>query len=170
MGTAAFPEAVQIDRCVWNYQTGSGCPARFDCSLVQAHHKPTGKPGGRDCAKLAFRQDRSTTAPPRDSQVHVEVPLPCEVQTLNVGSNCKCDGENYIKSINIPGYIVDCQPFVQNPSGDSFSISFASSVDASNSQLTATRDDANSCWCDSTLNVQCCIIAPVALAMLVKSS
>jgi len=162
--------AVQLDRCVWNYQTGSGCPARFDCNLVQVHHKPTGKPLGRDCAKLARQADRSTPSPPRKAELGIKLPLPCEVQTLNVGSNCKCAGENYIKSINIPGYIVDCQPLVQNPSGDSFSISFASSVNGSGSQLVATRDDSNSCWCDNILNVQCCVIAPLALATLGKST
>lgn len=37
-------EAVQIDKCVWNYQTSFQCPKDFDCSLVRAHHKPK-KPG-----------------------------------------------------------------------------------------------------------------------------
>merc|ERR1712176_157104 len=89
--------------------------------------------------------------------------LPCQMQTVNVGSNCKCSGENYIKSISVPGYILACQPFVRNPSGDAFTVTFMPSADALGSQLTATRYDSNSCWCDNTLNVQCCIVPPAAL-------
>eukprot|EP00928_Gymnodinium_smaydae_P062621 TRINITY_DN46439_c0_g1_i1.p1 TRINITY_DN46439_c0_g1~~TRINITY_DN46439_c0_g1_i1.p1 ORF type:complete len:364 (-),score=86.25 TRINITY_DN46439_c0_g1_i1:34-1125(-) len=32
--------AVQIDRCVWNYQTSYQCREGFDCTQVRAHHKP----------------------------------------------------------------------------------------------------------------------------------
>eukprot|EP00927_Polykrikos_kofoidii_P029686 TRINITY_DN25631_c0_g1_i1.p1 TRINITY_DN25631_c0_g1~~TRINITY_DN25631_c0_g1_i1.p1 ORF type:complete len:383 (+),score=48.36 TRINITY_DN25631_c0_g1_i1:88-1236(+) len=39
-------ESIQIDKCIWNYQTSFQCKSDFDCKLVRAHHKP-GRPGQR---------------------------------------------------------------------------------------------------------------------------
>ncbi|CAK0900540.1 unnamed protein product [Prorocentrum cordatum] len=49
-------DPVQIDKCVWNYQTSFQCPKDFDCSLVRAHHKPK-KPGKNpnECLKLGVK-------------------------------------------------------------------------------------------------------------------
>eukprot|EP00931_Biecheleriopsis_adriatica_P063732 TRINITY_DN3865_c0_g1_i1.p1 TRINITY_DN3865_c0_g1~~TRINITY_DN3865_c0_g1_i1.p1 ORF type:complete len:376 (+),score=82.51 TRINITY_DN3865_c0_g1_i1:89-1129(+) len=38
VGSSSF-QAVQVDRCIWNYQTASNCE-HFDCARVRAHHKP----------------------------------------------------------------------------------------------------------------------------------
>lgn len=151
-------KAVVIDRCIWNYQTGIQCPRDMDCETVRVHHKPNGKPLGRDCSKLAFRVPPSTPALPA-SVNEEETALPCEVRKINIGPNCKCDQPNFVKTIDVPGLAVGCQPVAKNPSGDSFRITWARSTEGINFRLTATRDDADSCWCDNTLDVECCIIS-----------
>ena len=52
----SFVDAAQIDRCIWNYQLGSGCKKDLDCRHVRVHHKPTRKTGGTECQKLAFQE------------------------------------------------------------------------------------------------------------------
>ena len=44
--------SLQIDKCIWNYQTTFQCDTNFDCSRVRVHHKPM-KPGSdpRECLK-----------------------------------------------------------------------------------------------------------------------
>ena len=46
--------ALQIDKCMWNYQTSYQCN-NFDCSRVRVHHKPM-QPGSdhRECLKSAW--------------------------------------------------------------------------------------------------------------------
>ena len=51
----SFVDAAQIDRCIWNYQPGSGCKKDLDCRHVRVHHKPTRKGKGTTCQKLAFQ-------------------------------------------------------------------------------------------------------------------
>jgi len=46
--------ALQIERCIWNYQTDFDC-WDFDCSKVRAHHKPN-EPQGHDGECLKFGQ------------------------------------------------------------------------------------------------------------------
>jgi hypothetical protein len=52
--------AAQIDRCVWNYQTSSGCKPDFDCDKVRLHHKPTRERGSdpNECEKMKYRERR----------------------------------------------------------------------------------------------------------------
>ena len=47
--------ALQIDKCIWNYQTTFQCDRGFDCSRVRVHHKPM-KPGSdpRECLKRKY--------------------------------------------------------------------------------------------------------------------
>lgn len=157
--------AVQIDRCVWNYQTGSNCPRKFDCGLVRAHHKPNGKHPGRDCTKLAARTELHYPTPGPLPPPSAASTLPCEIQNVQVGANCNCKppGPNDVKTISFPGYPVACQPEAFDPSGDSFAISVAPTAGANAFRLTATRTDADSCWCDQ-LAVKCCVVRPEVVA------
>lgn len=158
---ASAVDAEQIDRCIWNYQTGSGCPARFDCKLVQVHHKPTSKPVGNDCGKLAFAKTVKSPAPALLRAHGPEAALPCEVQPVKIGANCKCKERSFIKTIDVQGYLVGCQNWIKNPSGDQFSISI---VPDKVSKLTTTREDAEACWCDDHLEVKCCVVLPGVIA------
>lgn len=156
-----FPEAHVVDRCIWNYQTGNGCPARFDCSRILAHHKPTSKPEGRDCGKLRFA---AKDLPSLSSPVVPDGPelrRPCSVQDVKVGKNCFCNQpSSSVKRISVPGFIIACQPWVKNPSGDAFSLVWSSSAAGSN--LTTTREDADACWCDDVF-AKCCVVPLDAL-------
>jgi len=161
---SAMP-TVQLDRCVWNYQTGAGCPGRFDCDLIQVHHKPTGQPMGYDCPKLALKAARPTTPAPPSGEDSPEAQLPCELQGVDIGTSCHCaDGAAAgVKTISVPGYAVACQPMVRNPSGDEFAIRFRRDPDNPKSfLLTTTRWDADACWCDG-FKAKCCIVPPSAL-------
>ncbi|CAE7690777.1 CPK1, partial [Symbiodinium microadriaticum] len=122
----------QIDQCVWNYQTGSHCPYKFDCNLVKAHHKPTQKEHGRDCPKLKYRSATTTTTPATPKE-----PKPCQVVQVQIGASCKCGGV-FSKSVVVPGAIQDCERASCNNSGDQFSISFTGS------RVTATREGPQS--------------------------
>lgn len=53
-------EAVQIDRCIWNYQTSFQCKSKNFCHEVRAHHKPTGPRGSdqNECEKFKHAQAR----------------------------------------------------------------------------------------------------------------
>ncbi|CAD7922148.1 unnamed protein product [Amoebophrya sp. A25] len=58
--------AASIDRCVWNYQTSSGCetPSKLPtCELVRGHHKPAemGSDAG-ECLKKGLKQLRAEKA------------------------------------------------------------------------------------------------------------
>eukprot|EP00439_Symbiodinium_sp_Y106_P033198 s1101_g3.t6 len=118
----------QIDQCVWNYQTGSHCPYKFDCNLVKAHHKPTQKEHGRDCPKLKYRSATTTTTPATPKE-----PKTCQVAQVQIGASCKCGGI-FSKSVEVSGAIQDCERASCNNSGDQFSISFTGS------RVTATRE------------------------------
>merc|ERR1740121_3006545 len=154
--------AVQIDRCVWNYQTNSGCPRRYDCTQIVVHHKPTKDSGGYDCNKLEFRKPIPAPAPPPPPGPAAT--LPCKMQKVNIGSNCKCDTPgNNVKTVKLPGYAVGCQLEKTTGSGDSFSIVTSPVQGEASYRITATREDAPSCWCDD-LDVQCCIVSAEAMA------
>lgn len=155
-GTQSGMKAVQIDRCVWNYQGGSGCPARFDCNLVRVHHKPTSKPTGFDCGKLQFTPRGFPVASPMSK--HDDVSR-CSIRPVDVGPNCKCDGANNIKTVEVKGFIVVCQGWVKTDVGDEFTLAWKVDSESQTSLLTATRYDAESCWC-AELQVQCCIENP----------
>eukprot|EP00434_Breviolum_minutum_P025349 symbB.v1.2.022398.t2/scaffold1985.1/size93608/7 len=49
--------ALQIDKCMWNYQTSYQCN-NFDCSRVRVHHKPM-QPGSdhRECLKSKYGRE-----------------------------------------------------------------------------------------------------------------
>ena len=49
--------ALQIDKCMWNYQTSYQCN-NFDCSRVRVHHKPM-QPGSdhRGCLKSKYGRE-----------------------------------------------------------------------------------------------------------------
>lgn len=147
-----LPQAQQIDRCIWNYQSGHQCPVPFKCGSIQVHHKPTGKPQGRDCPKLALQpgaQKRARARPPPRRQTCVE-------QCVHVGANCQCNSPNgHVKVLEVAGVVQFCEPSAFNPAGDVFGIDFAGSA------ITITRRDSRSCWCDGDLYVQCCIMAQV---------
>lgn len=136
----------QIDKCIWNYQTGSDCPYKFDCNLVRAHHKPTQKNHGRDCPKLAYRKTTTTSSPPpRGTTI-----LPCDIVSIHAGEHCKCNGV-FTKVIAVDGIIQECQLSTCNPPGDMFSVTFTES------ELKITREDADGCWCDGDIKVHCCV-------------
>ncbi|CAE7794276.1 RE2 [Symbiodinium sp. CCMP2592] len=105
----------QIDQCIWNYQTGSHCPYKFDCNLVKAHHKPTQKEHGRDCPKLKYRSATTTTTPATPKE-----PKSCQVVQVQIGASCKCGGI-FSKSVEVSGAIQDCERASCNNSGDQFS-------------------------------------------------
>ena len=48
--------ALQIDKCMWNYQTSYQCN-NFECSRVRVHHKPM-QPGSdhRECLKSKYKE------------------------------------------------------------------------------------------------------------------
>ncbi|CAJ1425193.1 unnamed protein product [Effrenium voratum] len=52
--------ALQVDKCVWNYQTSFQCKADFDCARVRVHHKPM-KPGSdpHECLKRQYSSLRT---------------------------------------------------------------------------------------------------------------
>lgn len=54
--------ALQIDKCVWNYQTSFQCPKSFHCSNVRVHHKPM-KPGSdpHECLKSKYSKVARTS-------------------------------------------------------------------------------------------------------------
>jgi len=150
-GAPGSLKAAQLDQCIWNYQTSNHCPRLFDCGSVRAHHKPTGKPGGRDCPKLALRP-KKPAAPALGERSAAR----CEQRLVHVGAQCKCDGTPSVKTITVPGHITHCEQRVCDPSGDAFLISFEGST------LTATRADKDSCWCDEAVDVRCCVVPPSA--------
>jgi len=145
-------KAAQLDLCIWNYQGGSTCPPDFDCSLVRAHHKPTREPQGNDCGKLAFKRGRgrptTPAPPPRTPRHRPGLALPCSVQCVHVGEHCRCNG-NSVKMISVKGSVQTCAATTANPSGDTFSVSFAGST------ITVARK--HGCWCDGAVYVECCI-------------
>jgi len=145
----------QIDQCVWNYQTSMDCPLNFECMDIRAHHKPTGKPGGRDCPKIALRTPKLKLQAAKAPDPSATELAACEKQLINVGANCICNSPGgHYKSISVPGTVLQCEPRTCNPSGDTFRIRFAGS------NLTATREDADGCWCDKELRVLCCVLPP----------
>eukprot|EP00930_Biecheleria_cincta_P038558 TRINITY_DN26485_c0_g1_i1.p1 TRINITY_DN26485_c0_g1~~TRINITY_DN26485_c0_g1_i1.p1 ORF type:complete len:564 (-),score=93.18 TRINITY_DN26485_c0_g1_i1:64-1755(-) len=149
LGSNGAVKMEQIDKCIWNYQTGSDCPYKYDCNLVRAHHKPTQKDHGRDCPKLAYRTTTTTSSPPPLKPI-----LPCDIVSIHVGDHCKCNGV-YSKKIAADGIIQECQLSTCNPPGDMFSVTFTES------EVKITREDADGCWCDGDIKVHCCI-APKA--------
>lgn len=166
---AVIPSAVQLDRCIWNYQTGAGCPGRFDCSLIQVHHKPTGKPLGYDCPKLALRTTPAALleglpqAASREDSPYFQ--LRCEMQTVMLGKSCRCSEGVAAsqKTVSVPGFAIACQPMVKNNAGDEFSIKLAQDEgDTKATKVTVTRWDADSCWCED-VQAKCCIVPPAEL-------
>lgn len=144
-GSPGSVKMEQIDKCIWNYQTGSDCPYKFDCNLVRGHHKPTQRNHGRDCPKLAYRTSTTTSTPPPLKPV-----LPCDIVSIHMGDHCKCNGV-FSKSKAVHGIIQECQLTTCNPPGDMFSVTFTES------EVKITREDADGCWCDGDIKVHCCI-------------
>lgn len=67
---------LQIDKCIWNYQTTFQCDRDFDCSRVRVHHKPM-KPGSdpRECLKTKGKVLASKTSSPISATSHSLVRL-----------------------------------------------------------------------------------------------
>ncbi|CAK0809186.1 unnamed protein product [Prorocentrum cordatum] len=148
--------ALQVDRCVWNYQTGHQCRPAFDCGSVRAHHKPNGDVNTRDCKKLAFRRPQAVLPGSGDQADddfrELRPGEVCVPQCVNVGENCKC--KKPVKTVRVPGMVHSCEAVARNPSGDRFGVQ---AVDGS---IVVTRTDSQGCWCDSELYVQCCVAPP----------
>jgi len=159
-----YAKAVQIDRCIWNYQTDDKCGLNFDCDLVQVHHKPNAvvPPGGQDCAKLKYKLPKKDKVAPLPV-----INTPCMIQKVIIGQQCDCDKPKGSKTISTPGLIVGCQEYIRNPSGDSFKFNISRGKgDGEESFITATRHDKPDCWCDPRLEVECCIVGGKASVTL----
>jgi len=144
-------EVAQVDRCIWNYQTGVDCPRHFDCDLIRAHHKPTSAPLGRDCSKFKLRSKPppATALLPRPPPARTPPARSCRVQCVKIGENCHC--AKAVKSVSVTGVVQECEEKAMNPAGDKFRITFSGSV------ITATRYDPPGCWCDGDIHIECCI-------------
>lgn len=71
LGETGGFEAVQIDRCIWNYQTSFQCKPSNFCKEVRAHHKPT-QPRGSDpneCEKFHHEKARQEKSKPQSDQI-----------------------------------------------------------------------------------------------------
>jgi len=140
--------ADQIDMCIWNYQTGAPCKPDFDCQRVQVHHKPTSPPKGNDCGKLKYGKGPQSAAFPPSTPRRPRRPGSCSTKCVHMGSNCKC-GASPVKTVPVNGTVKSCERMVNNPSGDTFKVSFSAS------HVTVERQQG--CWCDDSVFAQCCI-------------
>jgi len=141
------PHAKQIDRCVWNYQTGVQCPPNFDCRSIKVHHKPGTTSHPRDCPKQGLHklQDGRLFAP---DALHAG----CMVQCVDIGASRNCNSaDSHVKQVTVTGQVQECDATAANAAGDKFTISWKGS------QVTATRTDSQGCWSQG-FNVQCCIL------------
>lgn len=161
-------ESVMVDRCIWNYQNDGDCGGnpRFDCNAIRVHHKPTSKPeNDRLCGKLKHHhggwsgEPRSPFLPPPGPPSHLSrgrgASGDCVKECVDVGNNCICNNPtppaHHIKVVTVSKTLVHCQTKVKSSSNDRFEVKVTGP-----SQLTVTRVDAPSCWCDA-VTVECCV-------------
>jgi len=146
-------KAVQVDRCIWNYQDDGDCGGnkQFKCEYIRVHHKPTSNKKDKNCKKLKYKDNPITFEKPPPASLGAGSSA-CTPQCVSLGSHCKCNGPgpNNVKVVEVNGEIKECDERTASNSGDKFSVRW------SGSRITVTRIDAPSCWCDD-IDVQCCI-------------
>merc|ERR1712032_1760411 len=93
------------------YQTGIDCPNDFECKHIRAHHKPTGKPIGRDCPKLALRTPAPPPSPPLplSAEFRKILSLDCKPTRVHIGANCKCASASDTKYMEVDGFVKACE-------------------------------------------------------------
>merc|ERR1712113_351725 len=112
-----------------------------------------GKPQGADCGKRKETTSKPQAQTPPPYMPDPAPERPCEITTVKVGANCDCNSPlSFRKDLDVGGFIRGCEASARNPSGDSFCFTYSGHT------LTAMRVDSNSCWCDDSLSVRCCIV------------